>query len=298
MIGIVGDVMIDQLVSIRDYPEEGSETVVRSLTSRLGGSACNTAMVLGDLSGQALLFSQIGDDENGQLSLGALKRKGVCTDFVSVNPEMTTGFILIMVSPDGARTMFSRRPLFPLPNDEALEDRFISQIDFLHLSGYVFLEERERVVCERIMDKAIQKGVPISLDPGISPVKHAPQVVLAAAGRVSYFLPNDKELLILTRSPDIRSGMRSLKDQQAVLVVKCGEDGCFIVDENTSIKVSSEIAVATTNSTGAGDAFNAGFIYGLTRQLPLEACARLGNNMGFQVVSSPRGIAETAFYLP
>ena len=298
MIGIVGDVMIDQLAMIRDYPEEGSETIIRSYMPRLGGSACNTAMVLGDLTGRSLLFSQIGDDENGRFAMDALKRKGVATDYVSVNAGMETGFIIIMVSPDGSRTMVSRRPRYPLPDDEAAERRFVSLIDFLHLSGYVFLEERERAICERIIDKAIQKGLPISLDPGISPVKQVPQAVLSAIGRASYFLPNEKELLILTQTQNVLSGIVSLSPRNAVVVVKCGEKGCLIADHKTSLRVSSAKAVATNNSTGAGDAFNAGFIYGLSRQWSHEACGRLGNHMGLQVVSSPKGIAETTFCLP
>ena len=89
MVGILGDVMIDQLASIRDYPEEGSETIIRSLTPRLGGSACNTAMVLSDLVGRCLLFSQIGDDEHGHLAVATLMKKGV-------NLLKTTGQMDIM----------------------------------------------------------------------------------------------------------------------------------------------------------------------------------------------------------
>jgi len=297
MVGILGDVMIDQLASIRDYPEEGSETIIRSLTPRLGGSACNTAMVLSDLVGRCLLFSQIGDDEHGHLAVATLMKKGVIPDFVSTRPGMPTGMIIIMLSPDGSRTMFSHRPSHPLPDDEGLEDRFISRIDFLHLSGYVLLEERDRAICHRILDKAAKKGLPISLDPGISPVKKVPEAVLAALDWISYFIPNEKELLILTQSPDLFSAIDTLGAQKPVLVIKRGEMGCLIVNRDGSLPVPSEKAVVTTNTTGAGDGFNAGFIYGLLQRWPLERCARLGNQMGRQDVSSPLGIPGTSFYL-
>ena len=159
------------------------------------------------------------------------------------------------------------------------------------------MEERDRAICHRILDKAAKKGLPISLDPGISPVKKVPEAVLAALDWISYFIPNEKELLILTQSPDLFSAIDTLGAQKPVLVIKRGEMGCLIVNRDGSLPVPSEKAVVTTNTTGAGDGFNAGFIYGLLQRWPLERCARLGNQMGRQVVSSPLGIPGTSFYL-
>jgi sugar/nucleoside kinase (ribokinase family) len=301
MVGIIGDIMQDFILYIRDYPEAGTETSISESTERIGGSACNTAMVLGDLNSRVYLYSQVGDDTVGSAVIDTLCKKNVSTTFVSIHPTMASGFIMIAVSDGGQRTMFSYRPKEPLPDSEDSEDAFIKQITLLHLSGYIFLGERERSICDRIIRKAKKKGIPILLDPGISPVKRIPDYVTQKLAEVDFFLPDERELRFLTGESMPEEGVKKLKRNlgntavQPVIVVKRGKEGCEVYTQDNRISIPAIHSVISINSTGAGDAFNAGFIYGLIHEFPLDRCALIANEMGYQVVKTPESIAEKHF---
>lgn len=294
--------MQDVLLFLDHYPTEGTETQILRSVKRVGGSACNTAMVLADLGDTVFLRSQAGDDEEGFQILSTLEKKGVRCDFFLRKEGMKTGFIVVALSPDGQRTMMSFRPQEPLPNNEEMDLLFLSNIHHLHISGYILLGKRERAICQRLLAAAKKRKITISLDPGISPVKKIPEKILEILPDIDFFLPNDKELLILTAAKNIQEGIEviSSKFEEAsapVIAVKLGENGCFLHTGGKGVVVPSAKKTVTANSTGAGDAFDAGFLFGIQKGLSYENCAILGNEMGFQVVCDPHSISEKHFHL-
>ena len=109
--------------------------------------------------------------------------------------------------------------------------------------------------------------------------------VAEALRYVDYLFPNDAEAMLLTGKDTVEAAARDLLEAGVgTVVVKCGAEGCYILTRQGAFRVPAEENVTCLDSTGAGDSFVGGFLYGLSQDLPLEECARLANRCGARAV--------------
>src|SRR6056297_125277 len=178
-VGIIGDIILDILLHVDDFPVEDSEVVLKEEKFRLGGSALNTAYELVNTQLHPLLLSTYGEDTAGDFIKEALKKAQI-DDLFIFQEKTNTGKIYILLSPNGKRTMISSRSSMPIPMDHSVYEKFIDNINWLHVSGYLLgvKEQYERAIFA--MKQAKINGIPISLDPGTNTVKnHLSQVIEA-----------------------------------------------------------------------------------------------------------------------
>ena len=274
-VGIMGDIILDILLTVDDFPVEDSEVILKEETFRLGGSAFNTAFELSSTELQPLLISTYGKDSAGVFIKEALKKSPIPNTFI-FEEDTNTGKIYILLSPQGKRTMISSRSKMPIPKDFSVYKQFINNIDWLHVSGYLLSvkEQYERAIFA--MSQAKKKGVLVSLDPGTNTVKNNSAEIMDALQYTDYFLPNLEEYHLLKEKTHFDK-----KTGYPTQIIKEGPDGASLLSPTKHLQIPTNKKLNSTNSIGAGDAFNAGFIFGMLTTNDLIKSCQKGNEFAY-----------------
>ncbi|AOS62481.1 carbohydrate kinase family protein [Actinoalloteichus hymeniacidonis] len=285
---VVGDTGLDVVASHRAPLAFGGDTRAR-VTMTAGGAGANTSVWLARCDVEPLLVARVGDDSAGRQAAAELTSAGVRCVF-TVDPNAATCCVVVLVDANGQRTMLPDRGasgrVSPDDLDPGLLDGTAGQRPaHLHLSGYLLLDRTSRPAGVAALRAAKEAGLTTSVDPQAAALLRAQgnDDFLAAIEGVDLLLPNTDELTALTGSPEPRSAA-SLLGLVGAVVVTTGESGASWVDAEGVISVEAP-AVECVDSTGAGDAFNAGFLGSWLRGgAPLDAL-RAGVSAGSSAVS-------------
>jgi sugar/nucleoside kinase (ribokinase family) len=295
---VVGDINVDIVVAIDRYPEPGGHGLAQNMALTSGGSAANTAASLGRLGFQVAMIGRVGDDPLAERALEALYEASVDTSSVVRDRAATTGLFLVAVSADGERTMFGGRGANAglVPSD--IDDAVIASAQWLHLSGYPLLSPSGTAALFQSAAVARRAGIPVSFDPGIGPAAGDWRDAVLRLGAVAdVLLPNEVEAWALTGEADAVAAMQKLCSHPGqVIALKRGDRGCVVAAGPDSWEVPA-FPVRASDTTGAGDAFNAGFIAGRLAGFDHRASALLANALG-GVTATVMGTAAGVWRLP
>ena len=282
---VVGDINVDILARIEAFPAAGEDCLVPELELHCGGVGANTAMALAHWGVPVRLCGTTGRDSFGELALGFLRRERIDVSLVRQSEHAATGLMFIAVSPDGQRTIFGSRGAnteLVAPMDDT---QFLDGIQAAHLMGYNFLSESGAQVAERLLSEVHRRGGWVSLDVGMAPSHQIPEVILQAAAKVDILFVSQTEATALTGQRDNPSVFGALETRGVrEVVMKLGEQGCLF-RENGILREAPSFAIAAADSTGAGDAFAAGFIRARLRDWPVAEAALLANASGAAAAS-------------
>ncbi|HNS52914.1 MAG TPA: carbohydrate kinase family protein [Anaerolineae bacterium] len=279
-VAVLGDINIDLLARYPHFPVSGQDVLASSLEVHCGGSAANTAAALSRLGTRARLVGRVGREPMGQYALGCLKDAGVILDGVQSDPDRTTGLVYIIVTPDGERTMLSERGANVHTDPGGLRERSFEGISLFHLSGYALLEEPQRTAALRALGMAREHHVPVSLDPGRLLCELRPGELLELVPAIDIFLPTLDEGRELTGQLRPESCAQALERLGArALAIKLGEAGCLLAAGGETAYLPA-FPVQARDTTGAGDAFNAGLIAGYLAGVGWTTAALLANASG------------------
>ncbi len=243
-----------------------------------GGSACNTMVGLGNLGGKARMIGRLGQDDLGKVFLAGLEKAGV--DRRIRHSEMATGRVLSVVTPDAQRTMFTFLGASTLlgPADVTLED--FSDAGLVYLEGYLLFNQP---LVERILEVAKQAHAKVVLDLGSYQVVEICRDFLEKIlPQVDVVLANEDEAKAYTGLGEAES-LEILAGKVGVAVVKLGKQGVLVAEKTARHKVDAHL-VKALDTTGAGDLWASGFVFGLTQGMGLDDAARLGCKVGSEVV--------------
>jgi ribokinase len=270
----LGDLMVDVLALLPGPLAIGSD---RPAPIRFadGGSAANTAAWLARLGAPAVFAGRVGDDAFGQAAVQRLRDGGVQTR-VSVDPVEPTGVCLVLVSPDGERTMVpSAGANATLGVADVIDPPLLTVADWLHLSGYALLNAGSRPAALAALEQASELAIPISVDLASA----APIRELGSAQFLSWLPPG---ALLLANSDELAAvtdDVRSLTRGGFTVVAKAGPDGAVLATADDCQQVPTT-AVKVLDSTGAGDAFAAGLLAALHGGKSLIEAVAAGNRAG------------------
>lgn len=258
----VGDVMLDISARLPAPLALGSDTPA-SISFGPGGSAANTAAWLGHLGVPCAFAGRVGDDTFGREAVEALRAHGV-VPLVALDPEAPTGVCLVLIGPDGERTMVPSAGANAGLRPADLGTGLLGAADHLHLSGYTLLGEGCRPAALFALELAGTVGASVSVDAASAePIRTVgAERFLEPIAPGTLLLANVDELAALTGTPDQDAGLAALVARGLDVVLKCGAAGAVLATSDGTWRAAAEPA-DVLDTTGAGDAFAAGFLAAL-----------------------------------
>ena len=289
---VIGDINIDFNIKTSYYPPEGGETHAEESVFRLGGSGCNTALILQKLGTPCTLAANLGSDLFAQFALDHIRSSGLDSSCVQQNPSFPTGFFMILITGEAQRTMFGNRGANAVPLPLARVRPSMDAAQHIHFSGYNLLGADQAAAMMDTLRYGAQNGKTISLDPGTHTCKAVPERVQEALPFVDFFLPNNVEAEILTGKESEDAQVASLLELGCkAVVLKKGAHGSRYASKTVDIAAAA-FPLRTSqaqDTTGAGDSFNAGFLSGIFAEKPIPECLKIGNAAGYLMITAPGG---------
>lgn len=231
---------------------------------KFGGAPANTAIGLAKLGIPASFMGKVGNDPFGDFLAKTLDDYGVNTKFLFRSKTKPTTLAFVSLTADGKPDFVFYKGAHDDINGE--EITLPSETQLVHLCSVVQSSAQGRAATDKIIDIARKKGVMISYDPNIRPrlwndEKLLRQVILSTARKVDYLKVSEEELSFLTGTKTIEKGAEKLWSKNLdALFVTLGEKGCFYKTARFLGYVKGK-KVRVVDTTGAGDAFNAGYIH-------------------------------------
>lgn len=273
---VVGDVALDVVAAHPGPVVHGGDSRAR-ITLTTGGAGANTAAWLAWSGADTVLVARVGDDVAGRRAREELTTAGVRCAF-TFDLEASTCCVVVLVDGTGQRTMLPDRGAGARMTAADLDPTLLAGADHLHLSGYVLLDESTRRAGLDMLDAARAAGLSTSVDPQSAALITDPVRFVAELAGVDLLLPNLDELAALTGSRDPASA-KDLLDAVAAVAVTTGPTGASWFDRDGTAAVPAAPGDCV-DSTGAGDAFDAGlltaWLAGKSAEDSLLAGVRLG----------------------
>lgn len=252
-----------------------------------GGSAGNTIAGFASFGGKGAYIGKVAKDQLGEVFSHDLKAQGVVFNTQPLAIGAPTARCLILVTPDGQRTMNTflgaAVELSPVDIDEAL----VASARITYLEGYLFdpphAKEAFRVASE-LAHKAGRK-VSLSLSDPFCVNRHRADLQAFVEDHVDILFANEDEAKALYESESFEAAVEALKGKCEVIAITRSEKGSVILAGEKLIEIKPEAGVKVIDTTGAGDQYAAGFLYGYTQGMTLDMCGRLGSMAAAEVIS-------------
>jgi sugar/nucleoside kinase (ribokinase family) len=248
-------------------------------TEMSGGSAANTLAGMAALGSRCAFIGQVKDDQLGQVFRHDLTALGVGFTTPATSDGEPTGRCLILVTPDGQRTMNTFLGAAQSLGRDALDADLIAAADILYLEGYLWNADASRAsMAEAIgVAKAAGRKVAFTLSDSFVVALHGDDFRrMIAAGDIDILFANEAEITALAGIDNFEKAVAQIAGQVPLLIATRGEQGAVGVRGDEWVSVSAEPIDKVIDTTGAGDLFAAGVLSGLAEGRSLEAALTMG----------------------
>jgi sugar/nucleoside kinase (ribokinase family) len=252
-----------------------------------GGAAANTLAGLANLGARTAFIGQVADDQLGAIYRHDLRAAGVQFDTPAREGEPPTGRCLILVSPDGERTMNTLLGASHYLPAAAIDEAMVAGAGILLLEGYLWDPPEPRAAMRRAIEIARGAGRKVALATCADFCVHMHRAdfrSLINDGLIDMLFANEEEAGILEGS-DPDAAIASLGRDVPLVVVTRGERGAVAIRGGERAEIRPEPIDRVVDATGAGDLFAAGFLYGLVEGRGLQDCLRIGAIAAAEVIS-------------
>lgn len=256
-----------------------------------GGSAANTMITIARFGGRSCYAYQVGDDDWGRFYQQDLKEAGVDSSDDVFLSTTATGQCLVMVTPDADRSMNTFLGASGSMGPHRIDEGTIGDSRFVYLEGYLLTTDEGFAACEAAATAARAQDVAIALtlsDPFVVGAFQERFERLVDAG-VDLLFCNEDEAIAFTGQLKRDAAASALADRVGRAFITCGADGALVCTAGTAELVSELVsghAITAIDTTGAGDSFAGGVLFGLSHDLAAADAAKLGNYAAACVVSA------------
>jgi sugar/nucleoside kinase (ribokinase family) len=286
---VVGELNVDIIVvGTSELPILGRELIASDITVCPGSSSANCASGLARIGNDVLFIGKVGDDDFGRLMIRSLKTRGVDTSAVIVDPSIRTGITISVAVGDDRAMVTYLGSIESLRFDEVNPSLFDGRTH-LHLSSY-FLQRGLSPDYPKLFALAKERGLTTSLDLGWDSFNTWNGKLWDVLPYIDLFIPNETEIAMITDEKDVERALKKVASKARLAVVKLGPHGAMAL-ANGRIVRRPPFKVNVVDTTGAGDAFNAGFIHAYLQGLSIEDALDLGNACGAICVQHSGGFA-------
>ena len=268
-----GALNVDRLFMVDKIAKADEECFVTNFEEHPGGSAANTAVGLARLGVKTGYIGKVAIDNEGRFLLQSLEREGIDTTGVVISEIGRSGVVMGYVDPKGERALYVAPGVNNSLTSREVDPEYVSSAKFLHLTSFVGEEPFKAQI--NLLEN-LPERVKVSLDPGHLYASKGLEKLRPLIRRLFVFMPNERELRAITGKGLYEGTEVLLEEGVKMVVVKLGKRGCYINDGEKSLHIKA-YEVDVIDTTGAGDAFCAGFLYGLLKNKGLRECGILGN---------------------
>ncbi len=251
-----------------------------------GGSAANTMAGVASFGGTAAYIGKVSDDELGKVFAVDMASIGVSFDQPPATEGPSTAMCLVLITPDAQRTMSTYLGISALLEPADVRVAAVQRAPLLFCEGYLWDVESAKQAIRKAMDLAIDIGsrVALTLSDTFCIERHHSEFLELVAGPVEVLFANRAELTTLYEC-DLDTAVAKVADQVELACVTLSGDGSWLVSDGEIIEIAPERVGPVVDTTGAGDQYAAGVLYGLSRGMSLPEVGRLGSLAAGEVIS-------------
>jgi sugar/nucleoside kinase (ribokinase family) len=284
---VVGELNPDLILSGDISPEFNQvEKIADQATLTIGSSAAIFACGAARLGLRVAFIGKVGKDLFGRFMQYSLEERGIDTSGIVVEQEIPTGISVILLKGND-RAILTFPGTIPKLNYEELNLAIIHQARHLHVASY-FIQEGLRRDLPRLFIEARSAGLSTSLDTNYDPLAKWKFKTDEVLKKTDLFLPNSVECLAISKKPSLDAAITYFQKKVRYLGVKLGEEGAIIYHDSKKYQLKS-LKVEVADTVGAGDSFDAGFVYGYLAGWEPERILRLAITCGSLSTRQPGG---------
>ncbi|MCE9508267.1 MAG: adenosine kinase [Alphaproteobacteria bacterium] len=249
-----------------------------------GGSAANTVAAFASMGGKVGYIGKVADDQMGEVFRHDIRSTGVVYDTLPLLKEdVPTSRCLIMITPDAQRTMCTNlgASVFFMPMD--LDEKMIKNAQVTYLEGYLFdrahAKQSFRMAAE--LAHAAGKKIALTLSDPFCVDRHRDDFLELVRSHVDILFANEAEIMSLYKTDSFPEALPHCE----LAVITRSEKGSVIISKKETIEIPAEPVAQVVDTTGAGDLYAAGFLYGYTRGKPLAQCGRIASIAAAEIIA-------------
>jgi sugar/nucleoside kinase (ribokinase family) len=277
-------------------------SLVHSRTEMSGGSAANTAYGLASLGGNAGFIGKISADRLGESFSRDLDTVGVKFFPGATCETEDTGRCLIVVTPDGNRTMNTFLGAASLLDAADISKSAVQSAAVVFLEGYLFDKDAAKEAFRTAAEyaHAADRKVALTLSDSFCVDRHRADFLSLVKNDIDILFANEDELKALYQVESINDGLHQLRDNCEFAAVTRNEHGSVVIDGDEVVIIDAEPVDSVVDATGAGDMYAAGFLYGFVRGKPIEQCGKIGSIVASEVIThmGPRPLVPLTSVVP
>ena len=251
-----------------------------------GGSAGNTVAGVASLGGSAAYIGKVAKDQLGEVFAHDMRAGGVSFDCAPLVGGAATARSMIAVTPDGQRTMSTFLGASGLLTPADVDPAVVKGGTILYLEGYLFDPDGGRAAFAKAASAAKDAGrtISITLSDGFVVDRHRAGLLAFIEDEVDLVFGNEDEIKALFETTDFDAACTALGQRTKIAAITKGAAGSVVLNGGNVITVAADPVAHVLDTTGAGDQYAAGFLFGLARERALKDCARLGHLAAGEVI--------------
>ncbi len=251
-----------------------------------GGSAANTVAGLASLGADCAFIGKVHDDELGQVFKRQIAAAGIDYFTSPLLEGPATGRSIVLVTPDATRSMFTYLGASSRLTADDIDEGFIRSANVIFIEGYLWDNEQSRAAVKKAAELAHRhnRRVAFSLSDVACVERHRADLLEMVKNEVDILFANEAELLALFNKSDFIRTLDLLKNVVELSAITRGSQGSVVVNGRVKIFVEAEQISEVVDSTGAGDLYAAGFLYGMAKGRSLGTCAMIGSIAASEII--------------
>jgi sugar/nucleoside kinase (ribokinase family) len=252
-----------------------------------GGSAANTIAGVASLGGRAAFIGKVADDEFGRIFGHDIRAQGVAFETPRVAGPLQTSRSLILVTPEGERTMSTFLGVSTHLDHGEVERETVAASRIVYLEGYLFDRPQAKAAFHQAAQYAREAGrlVALTLSDPFCVERHRDEFKTLIHERADIVFANENELKSLYQLPTLEAAVEQAAKTRPLFVVTRGAKGSIALKDGRKVEIPVEPVAKVVDTTGAGDLYAAGFLFGLAKGHDLKTCGLLGSLAAAEVIT-------------
>ena len=251
-----------------------------------GGSAPNTLVACAGLEITGVISGKIGNDKFGEIYKSQVEKYGITSRLVI--GDGPTGSSIILVTPDGERTMNTHLGMCQDFSIADIDESLLAKADIFYFTGYMWDTDSQKSAIKHALSIAKENRIKVIFDVAdpFAVQRYRDAFLTLIEEEADVVFTNQAELSILFDTKDINVAANSLGRIVNIAAVKLGKEGCLVIENGNLCKITSRPIIAK-DSTGAGDMFAAGFIAALSKGYSGKAAGKIGGYLAEEIIQIP-----------